>query len=94
MRPLSVITGILLGSSAAIAFGLLVVAFIYLLLGEDYPHLRTEFTPLLASVGIFTILTTICAFSFISLLRQKPSRWILQGLMWLGLALTGFYYWP
>lgn len=94
MQPLSVITGIFLASSAAIAFGLLVVAFLYLPLGDDYPHLRTEFAPLLESVAIFTVLTTICAFSFISLLREKPSRWLLQGMMWTGLALTGLYYWP
>ncbi len=94
MRPISVITGIFFASSGAIAFGLLIVAFIYLLLGDDYPHLRSEFTPLLVSVGIFSILTTICAFSFISLVREKPSRWVLQAVMWAGLALTGLYYWP
>ncbi len=94
MRPLSVITGIFLASSAAIAFGLLVVAFIYLLLGDDYPHLRSEFAPLMQSVAVFSILTIICAFSFISLLREKSSRWALQAMMWAGLLLTGLYYWP
>ena len=94
MRPLTVITGILLGSSLSIAFSLAAVLVIFAILGTDHPRLSHEFGPLLASFSIFSVMTAISAASFYALLVHHPARWLAQAAMWLGLLATGLYYWP
>ncbi|HRP88152.1 MAG TPA: hypothetical protein PLS34_11640, partial [Gammaproteobacteria bacterium] len=69
-------TGILLGSSAAIAAGLAVVVLIFLLLSGEHPRLGAEIGMLLASTGIFLGMTAVCAASFISLVKQLRWWWI------------------
>ena len=49
MRPLTVLNAIILGSAAAITFGLTAVLIIYLILRGRYPELANEFGPLLRS---------------------------------------------
>jgi hypothetical protein len=94
MRPLTVITGILLGSCVSIAISLAMVLIVFLVLGDEYPRLQHEFEPLLRSMLIFFGMTAITAWSFYSLLRMP--RWLIwsQGLMWSGLAATVWYYLP
>ncbi len=94
MRPLSVITLIILGSSFAITFSLAAVILVVLILGDDYPRLQNEFEPLLASLVLFLIMTAIAAASFYSLLQEHALRYWLQAAMWLGLFVVGLYYWP
>jgi len=94
MQPLAVVTGILLGSSLAISLGLAVVAFLFFLLGDDYPQLATEFRPLLESTGLFVTQTALCAWGFIGLIKHRPWRWYAQAAMWVGLCLILLYYWP
>ena len=93
MRPLTVITGILLGSCLAITVSLAAVLFVFLILGDDYPRLRHEFRPLLSSVLIFFGMTSVSAVSFYALLINHPARWWGQALMWTGLTMTGWYFW-
>lgn len=93
MRPLTVITGILLGSCLAITVSLAAVLFVFLILGDDYPRLRHEFRPLLSSLLIFFGMTSISAVSFYALLINHPARWWGQALMWSGLTVTGWYFW-
>ena len=94
MRPLTVITGILLGSCLSIAFSLAAVLLIFTILGDEYPRLSREFGPLLASLSIFTVLTAITAVSFYALVHNHSARWYAQGLMWASLVATGAWYWP
>ena len=94
MRPLTVITGILLGTSLSIAFSLGAVLIVFTILGDEYPRLAHEFRPLLASFALFTAMTAISGASFYALIKGHPARWALQALMWLGFAATGYYYWP
>jgi hypothetical protein len=94
MRPLTVITGIVLGSCVSITVSLAAVLFIFLILGEDYPRLDAEFGALITSLLIFSAMTTISALSFYSLLIRHRWRAPAQVLMWLGVVVTGFYYWP
>jgi hypothetical protein len=94
VRPLTVITGILLGSCLSIAFSLAAVMLIFLILGDDYPRLSHEIRPLFTSCVIFTAMTAISALSFYTLLKDHAARWPLQGVMWLALAATGVYFWP
>ena len=92
MRPLTVITGILLGSCLAITISLGAVLIVFLILGDDYPRLQSEFRPLLSSVFIFLVMTIISAASFYTLLINHPARWWAQALMWSGLAATSWYF--
>lgn len=94
MRPLTMITGILLGSSAAITISLGLVLIVFLLLGEEHPRLQHEFRPLVSSMLIFLGMTAITAASFYSLVIGHRARFAAQGLMWVGLAGTAWYYWP
>ena len=94
MRPLTMITGILLGSCLAISVSLALVLVVFLVLGDEYPRLQHEFRPLLISMIIFLGMTIISAGSFYSLLTRHRARYAAQALMWLGFAATGWYYWP
>ncbi len=94
MRPLTVITGILLGSCLSIAFILAAVRLVFLILGDDYPRLSHEIRPLFLSFSIFTAMTIISALSFYTLLKDHAARWLLQAAMWAALAATAAYFWP
>lgn len=94
MQPLTVITGILLGTTASIAVGLSVVLLLFFILLGDHPQLAVEFAPLSVSTAIFLLMTAICAASFLGLVKQTRWRWIAQAGMWIGLALTVVYYLP
>lgn len=94
MQPLTVVTGILLGSAAAIAVGLSVVMLIFFLLGGQHPQVTAELGPLAANTLIFLAMTAVCAASFISLVKQRRWWWIPQAGMWAGIVLVVFYYLP
>jgi hypothetical protein len=94
MRPLTVITGILLGSSFSIAFSLAAVMCIFLIIGDDHPRLSHEIRPLFQSFAIFTAMTLISALSFLALLKGHAARLPAQLLMWACLLAIGNYYWP
>ena len=94
MRPLTVITGILLGSSVSISFSLAAVMFMFLILADDYPRLSHEMRPLFNSFTIFTTMTLISALSFYTLLKDHAARWSAQVAMWTCVLAIGFYYWP
>ncbi|MDZ7643808.1 MAG: hypothetical protein U5K76_06020 [Woeseiaceae bacterium] len=94
MRPLTVITGIVLGSCLSIAVSLAAVLLIFLILGDEYPRLQYEFRGLLASFAIFLTMTAIAALSFYRVLTNDPRRHRAQAAMWAALAAIGYYYWP
>ena len=94
MRPLTAVNMIILGSCFAIAFSLAAVLIVVLVLGDEYPRLQAEFTPLLKSFVLFLVMTVVSAASFYSLIIKHPWRLWAQAAMWLGLFGTGSYYWP
>jgi hypothetical protein len=94
MRPLTVITGVVLGSCLSISVSLLAVLVMFLVLGNEYPRLDAEFGAMRASLAVFSAMTAISALSFYALLIRHKWRAPAQLLMWLGLAATAFYYWP
>ena len=94
MRPLSVVTLIILGSSFAITFSLTAVVIVSLILGDEYPRLHAEFQPLLKSLMLFFGMTLICVLSFYTLLKNHAARYWAQAAMWAGLFGVGYYYWP
>ena len=94
MRPLLMITGIVLGTCTAIAISLALVLIVFLLLGDEYPRLQHEFRPLLVILLIFFGMTIVSAGSFYSLATKHRVRWGAQALMWASLFATGWFYWP
>jgi hypothetical protein len=94
MRPLTVITGILLGSSLAITVSLTAVLLVFFIVGDDSPRVQDELRPLLSSISIFFALTAISAASFYTLLINHQSRIFCQALLWGGIAATAWYYVP
>lgn len=94
VRPLTVLTGILLGSAFAISLGLAVVALLFFLLLDEYPRLETEVQPLLRSTALFVLLTALSAAGFVGVLKNTAWRWYAQAAMWLSLLGIGWYYWP
>ena len=94
MQPLTIITGIVLGSAASISLGLMVVMLIILVLGDEYPRLAAEFRPLVASLGLFLAMTVIAAGSFYALVKKFWWRWPAQGLLWADVFLTAAVFWP
>lgn len=94
MRPLTVITGILLGSCLSISLSLAAVMIVFLVLGDEYPRLAHEFRGLAGSLFIFTGMTAICGLSFYLLLYRRRGRWLAQTGMWAGLVATGYHFWP
>jgi len=94
MRPLTAVTLIILGSCFSISVSLAAVLVVVLVLGDEYPRLQREFDPLLSSFVLFVIMTAVSAASFYSLIKKHRLRFWAQGAMWLGLLVTGAYYWP
>lgn len=94
MRPLTVISGIVLGTCLSIAVSLGAVLLMYAVLGDAYPRVEAERPSLLASLAIFTGMTAISALSFYGLLIGHPARFLGQLAMWGGVLATGFYFWP
>jgi len=94
MKPLTVITGIVLGTSVSIAVSLAAVLVMFLILGDEYPRLSYEFDALVRSLGVFTLMTAISASSFYGLLIRHRLRWPAQFLMWLGVLSIAWFYWP
>ncbi len=94
MQPLAILTGILMGTSAAIAASLSVVALLFFLLGDEHPRLEAEFWPLMNSTGIFLVLTGLCAAGFLGVVRHRPWRWVAQLVMWIMIGGVVVYYLP
>ena len=89
MRPLSVVTLIILGSSFAITFSLAAVVLVVLILGDEYPRLQREFDPLVESLALFLGMTALAAASFYTLIKNDARRYWLNAAMWAGLFGVG-----
>lgn len=94
MRPLTVVNAIILGSAAAITFGLTGVLIIFLILRGQHPELASEFGPLTRSSLQFAVLTVVSAVSFVAMFKTLRWRWIAQTAMWFTVAAIGLLYWP
>ena len=94
MRPLTALTGILLGSCLAITVSLAAVLVVFLVLGDDYPRVAHEFRSLVASVLIFFVMTVVSGTSFYALIKNHRLRYVAQALMWAGVAATTWFYLP
>ena len=93
MRPLTVLTGIVLGSSAATTFGLGATLIVFLVLSGETPQFREELPLLSLYLAIFVGLTAVAAASFIGQVRERPWRRRAQLAMWGTLAGLAALYW-
>lgn len=94
MRPLAVLNAIILGSAAAITFGLGGVLIVFLVLKGEYPQMLAELPALARSSAVFALLALAAAASLFSLLRGLQWRWAAQAGMWLVVAGIAVLYWP
>lgn len=93
MRPLTVLTGIVLGSTAATTFGLAATLIVFVVLSDEHPQFRGELPLLAVYVAIFVGLTALAGASFIGLARQRPWRRWAQAALWATLCLLAAVYW-
>jgi hypothetical protein len=93
VQPLTVLTGIVLGSSAATTFGLAATLVVFLVLSGEVPEFRKELPLLALYVVLFAGLTALAATSFVGLARNRPWRRWAQGAMWGTLAGLAALYW-
>lgn len=93
MRPLTVLTGIVLGSSAATTFGLAATLVVFLVLSGEYPQFRAELPMLVRYLVVFVVLTAVGALGFLGLARNRPWRYWAQAAMWASLAAVVALYW-
>jgi hypothetical protein len=93
VRPLTVLTGIVLGSCAATSFGLAATLVVFIVLSGEHPQFREELPLLAVYLAVFLGLTALAAASFIGLARQRPWRRWAQGALWTALVLLATVYW-
>ncbi len=93
MRPLTVLTGIVLGSAAATTFGLGATCVVFLVLAGEVPEYRAELPLLARYLLVFVALTALAGVSFIGLARERPWRRWAQLAMWGSLAALATLYW-
>jgi hypothetical protein len=86
VRPLTVLTGIVLGSAAATTFGLAATLIVFVVLVDEHPRFRAELPQLAAYLGVFVFLTALAGLGFVGLARQRPWRGWAQAALWLVLA--------
>lgn len=93
-RPFTVLLGIISGTLFAITFCTCIVGFVFWYLGDEEPRLAAEVDNLMRIVQIFLALTLLAAVSFIATLKSLQWRYVSLTALWLGLLMTGYYYWP
>lgn len=94
MRPLGFLTGVILGSAAAISLVLLMVVLTLALSAGQAPEAGREYPALLTASGLFGALAAAAGTAFLGLQRDRGWRWVAQAGMWLLLAGIAWFYWP
>ena len=94
MRPLTILIGIVMGSTVSLAVGLLGTWIVILFLPRQAERFAPEHAALLQAIAIFTALAAVSAFSFYGDLRTRPWRLRAHILSLLLLATTVWVYWP
>jgi hypothetical protein len=94
VRPSVALLGFVLGSAAAITFGLFGVAVVFTFLKPEYPRLASELASLWVSLGMFATLTCAAGASFYGQLRAAAWRHAAVAALLLGIGAIGWYHWP
>lgn len=94
MTPFTVILGVVTGSLAAIAFGLLSVLVIFWWIGDESPRVGAELPVLWRSAVAFTAVAAASGASLYGTLKRRGWRYLALGATVAGIAALGWYYWP
>jgi len=96
MRPLTFLLAILLGSTLALAIGLLLTWVVILFLPENEAQFAPEHGALLRAVAVFTLFAAVSAVSFYGEFVIRPRTWRLSAhaatVAMFGVAV--WVYWP
>jgi hypothetical protein len=84
----------LTGSFVSLAFGLGVVLFVFWVLRFDHPRFSIELPEVARAFVMFLLLAVVSALGLLGTVRERAWRYAPLVLMWLGLLLAGWYYWP
>jgi len=93
MQPLTILTGVVLGSAAATTFALGATLVVFLVLAGEHPQFRAELPLLAVYALVFGILTAVAALSFVAELKQRRWRLWSQLLMWMAVLGVAALYW-
>ena len=93
MQPLTILTGVVLGSAAATTFALTATLVVFLVLAGEHPQFKAELPLLAVYSAVFALLTALAAVSFVALLKQRPRRAWAQLVMWAAVLGVGALYW-
>jgi hypothetical protein len=93
MQPLTILTGVVLGSAAATTFALAATLVVFLVLAGEHPQFKAELPLLAVYALIFGVLTALAAVSFVAELKRRRWRAWSQLLMWSALAGVALLYW-
>ena len=93
MQPLTILTGVVLGSAAATTFALAATLVVFLVLAGEHPQFKAELPLLAVYALIFGVLTALAAVSFVAELKRRRWRAWSQLLMWSALAGVAALYW-
>lgn len=94
MRPLTILLGIVMGSTVSLAIGLLGTWIVILFLPQDADRFAPEHVALLRAIAIFTALAAASACSFYGDLRSRTWRLSAHAVSLLLLMTTIWVYWP
>jgi hypothetical protein len=93
VRPLTVLTAIVLGSAVATTFSLAATAVVYLVLVNKHPQFRAELPFLLGYLAGFVLLSAVAGLTLVGQLRERPWRRWAQAAMWSLLLGFAALYW-
>jgi hypothetical protein len=94
VQPLTVLLGIVMGSSVALLAGLAMVLGVFLLMPEYSDRLSGEYGPLVRAVLWAVLLVVTSAAAFVGQLRGKSWRTFAQVGLAVSVALVAWTYWP
>ncbi|MBM4216713.1 MAG: hypothetical protein FJ178_02510 [Gammaproteobacteria bacterium] len=93
MRPLSVLLGIVLGSSVSITVALALTLVVFLMLPEFAERIGEEFPPLLLTLAGSALIAVVSALGFYGELRETAWRRAPQVALVLLLTVIGWLVW-
>lgn len=94
MRPLTVLIGIVMGSTVSMAAGLAMTLAVFLLIPDQAQRVGEEIWPLTRSFAGMLALAAVAAASFYGELRDRRWRYLAHAVLVLALVLMGWAYWP
>lgn len=94
MRPLTVLLGIIMGSSVAMAVSLAMTAIVFLLLGDQAARFHDEGGPLLRGLLWSWTAVALSVAAFYGELRRRPWRSWAKAAIFALLLVVGVVFWP